>query len=170
MTRGPYELPPGRNMPVVSTYAPNTVTQLSRTPRILNNLPASVAVRGAENLLLQCAELLHLLARRAHSLFIILPIGIFFRRNSNIIVVGSQISTSFLYSAVYYLLVYNPSRPCLTPECRFHLNLTRPLLLVYIPYPNMPSIYVNIKSHSTNPRLPTFNRTRFFLRRKRGCS
>ena len=160
MTRGPYELPPGRNMPVVSTYAPNTVTQLSRTPRILNNLPASVAVRGAENLLLQCAELLHLLARRAHSLFIILPIGIFFRRNSNIIVVGSQISTSFLYSAVYYLLVYNPSRPCLTPERRFHLNQTRSLSYSYIS-PNQTCLpyILTFNPAPQPPKFPTFNLT-----------
>ena len=49
--------------------------------------------------------------------------------------VASQISTNYLCSAVYSLLVYNPSRPCLTAECRFDLNQTRPLslLLVYIP-------------------------------------
>ena len=49
-------------------------------------------------------------------------------------VVAGQISTSYLCSAVYSLLVYscNPSRPCLTPECRFHLNQTRSLSYSYI--------------------------------------
>ena len=38
MARGPYDVFPGRNMSVVSMYAPdtNTITQLSRTPRTLN--------------------------------------------------------------------------------------------------------------------------------------
>ena len=31
------------------------------------------------------------------------------------------------------LLVYNPSRPCLTPECKYHLNQTRSFFYSYIP-------------------------------------
>ena len=41
--------------------------------------------------------------------------------------VASQRSTRYLCSTVYYMLVYNPSRPCLIPACRFHLNQTRSL-------------------------------------------
>ena len=53
------------------------------------------------------------------------------------------------------LLVRNPSRPCLTPECRFHLNqtlcLSVSLLLVYVPEPNMPFMCFEIQSLPTNP-------------------
>ena len=43
MARGPYEMSPGRIMPLVSTYILNinTVTQLPRTPRTLNTLTST---------------------------------------------------------------------------------------------------------------------------------
>ena len=82
---------------------------------------------------------------------------------NNTTVVASQISPSYLCFAVYSLLVYNPSRPCVTPECGFHLNQARSLSFSHVsPNQNMPSVYVKNKtkqSRSTNPRFPTFNLT-----------
>ena len=83
-------------------------------------------------------------------------------------VVASQTSTSYLCSAVYYLLVYNPSRPCLTPECGFHLNQTRslsnsyisrnqkclPYMLGFNPAPYTPDflrLILNVRTASTRP-------------------
>ena len=75
---------------------------------------------------------------------------------NNTTVVASQISPSYLCFAVYSLLVYNPSRPCVTPECGFHLNQARSLSFSHVsPNQNMPSVYVKNKtkqSRSTNPR------------------
>ena len=65
------------------------------------------------------------------------------------IVVSSQISTSFPCSVEFYLLVYNPSRSYLTPECEFHLNQARSLSYLYVS--------PNKTCRSTNSRFPTFN-------------
>ena len=67
------------------------------------------------------------------------------------IVVSSQISTSFPCSVEFYLLVYNPSRSYLTPECEFHLNQARSLSYLYVS--------PNKTCRSTNSRFPTFNLT-----------
>ena len=92
------------------------------------------------------------------------PFSLNYHNSSTIrdVIVASQMSTSFLYSAVYDLLVYNPSRACLSPECEFNLNRTRSLSYSYVS-PNQTCLpYMlpgKVQSRSTNPRLPTFNLT-----------
>ena len=55
-------------------------------------------------------------------------------------------------SAVYYLLVHNPSRPCLTPERRFHLSRTRSLSPTSISHNQT---YLSMSTTIFNPALQT---------------
>ena len=68
----------------------------------------------------------------------------------------SEMSTSYLCFVVYSLLAYNPSRPCLTPECKYKLNKSLCLSYSYIDEPNMPSIYFKFQSRCTNAQTPDF--------------
>ena len=54
----------------------------------------------------------------------------------------------------------NPSRPCLTPECRFHLNQTRSLSYSYIS-PNQTCLpyILTFNPAPQPPKFPTFNLT-----------
>ena len=76
---------------------------------------------------------------------------------NNNTVVSSQISTSYLCSAVYSLLVNNPSRPCLTPECRVHPNQTRSLSYSYIS-PNQTCL-PHMLTFNPAPQTPDFLRS-----------
>ena len=77
------------------------------------------------------------------------------RLNLNEQVVVSNVSISFLYSAVYYLPVHIALRPSLRSECKPHLNQTRSLSYSYI-YPSE-SCILHVLSFNPAPRNQEFS-------------